>query len=213
MGKHPLVYPSDGFSKLLTRVTEIRFHGRGGQGAVTAATLLVNAAVREGKWGQSIPSFGAERRGAHVLAFARIAEEPVPVHSMVRRPHIVVVLDPSLVVVESERRKVLSGLRPGGIVVANTPRPPRLSGSYRVYHVDATGIAEELGLVVAGWPVVNTAMLGALARASGVVGIDSVVEAITGYWSGRVAELNAEAARRAYQETRLAALETVAARR
>ncbi len=201
-----------GFLEALQRAVELRFHGRGGQGAVTAATLLVRAAMIEGKWGQSIPSFGAERRGAHVLAFARIAEKPIPVHSMVRRPHVVVVLDPSLVYVESERVKVVRGIRPGGVVVANAPRPPRLETGARLYTVNATRIAEELGLVVAGWPVVNTAMLGALAKATGVVSIDSVVEAILGYWSGRVAELNAEAARRAYQETREAIAERVAAR-
>ncbi|NOZ88433.1 MAG: pyruvate ferredoxin oxidoreductase [Crenarchaeota archaeon] len=201
-----------GFLEALQRAVELRFHGRGGQGAVTAATLLVRAAMIEGKWGQSIPSFGAERRGAHVLAFARIAGRPVPVHSMVRRPHVVVVLDPSLVYVESERAKVVRGIRPGGVIVANVPKPPRLEAGARLYTVNATRIAEELGLVVAGWPVVNTAMLGALAKATGVVSIDSVVEAILGYWRGRVAELNAEAARRAYRETREAIVERVAAR-
>jgi pyruvate ferredoxin oxidoreductase gamma subunit len=182
-------------------VTELRLHGRGGQGAVTAATLLVSAALREGKWGQAIPSFGAERRGAHVLAFARVGEKPVPIHSQVRRPHVVVVLDPGLILVE--REKVLRGLRPGGVVVANLPSPVDV-GDARLYIVDATRIAKELGLIVAGWPVVNTAMLGALARATGLVGIDSVEAAIREFWADRprVAELNARAARRAYEEAK-----------
>jgi len=195
---------SQGFYATLRReVTELRLHGRGGQGAVTAATLLVTAALLEGKWGQAIPSFGAERRGAHVLAFARVSSRPVPIHSQVRSPHVVAVLDPGLLLVEKE--KVLHGLRPGAAVVANLPAPVDV-GRARLFYVDATRIAKELGLVVAGWPVVNTAMLGALARATGLVGIDSVVEAIRRFWSSRpkVAELNAEAARRAYEQVRLA---------
>jgi 2-oxoacid:acceptor oxidoreductase gamma subunit (pyruvate/2-ketoisovalerate family) len=185
----------------LRETIELRFHGRGGQGAVTAATLLVQAALYEGKWGQAIPSFGAERRGAHVLAFARIAPRPVPVHSMVRRPSVLVVLDPGLFVVERER--VLSGFREGGKIVANLPEPIELGVKATLYYVNATRIAKELGLVVAGWPVVNTAMLGALAKATGLVSIDSIVRAIKEYWAGRpkVAEANAEAARRAYEET------------
>jgi len=194
--------PEASFYQALRReVTEVRFHGRGGQGAVTAATLLVSAALLEGKWGQAIPSFGAERRGAHVLAFARVAPRPVPIHSQVRSPHVVTVLDPGLLL--AERSKVLHGLRPGGIVVANLPKPLGAGGA-RLFHVDATRIAKELGLVVAGWPVVNTAMLGALARATGLVGIEAVEEAIRGFWSSRprVAELNAKAARLAYEQTR-----------
>jgi pyruvate ferredoxin oxidoreductase gamma subunit len=197
------------YELLRREVTEIRFHGRGGQGAVTAATLLVSAALHEGKWGQAIPSFGAERRGAHVLAFARVSGKPVPLHSQVRSPHVVAVLDPGLLLVE--REKVLHGLRPGAVVVANLPAPVPV-GDARLYYVDATRIAKELGLVVAGWPVVNTAMLGALARATGIVGIDAVVAAIQEFWSSRprVAELNARAARRAYEETREAGVREAA---
>ena len=96
--------------------------------------------------------------------------------------------------------------------MANLPAPVDV-GDARLFYVDATRIAKELGLVVAGWPVVNTAMLGALARATGLVSIDSVVDAIMEFWSGRerVAELNAEAARRAYRETRPAGAAEAAA--
>ncbi len=194
----------DGLYKLLReKSVEIRFHGRGGQGAVTAATLLVAAALNEGKWGQAIPSFGAERRGAHVLAFARVSEKPVPIHSQVRWPKIIVVLDPGLLLVEEERKRVLAGASSDTIIVANTPEPVNVGG-VKLYYVDATRIARELGLVVAGWPVVNTSMLGALAKATGIVSIDSVLKAIKSYWPGRLGELNAEAAKRAYNETRLA---------
>ncbi len=194
---HPVI---DSLSAL-RETTELRFHGRGGQGAVTAASILVQAALLEGKWGQAIPSFGAERRGAHVLAFARIAPRPVPVHSMVRRPDVLVVLDPGLLMVERDR--VLAGIKPGVKIVANLPEPIDLGGiGARLYVVNATRIAKELGLVVAGWPVVNTAMLGALARATGLVSIDAVMEAIRLFWEARpkIAEANAMAAKRAYEE-------------
>ncbi|MET1127795.1 MAG: 2-oxoacid:acceptor oxidoreductase family protein [Thermoproteota archaeon] len=196
------------FLEVVDKVTEVRIHGRGGQGAVTAASLLVSAAVLEGKWGQAIPLFGAERRGAHVYAFARIAPKPVPLHSQVRRPSVVVVLDPSLIAVATDR--VLVGVRPGGAVVANLPPkkarqllPKVVESGLKLYVVDATSIAEELGLVFAGWPAVNTAMLGALVRATGIVSLSSIEKAIRLQWrhNERLAEANAEAARKAYAGT------------
>jgi pyruvate ferredoxin oxidoreductase gamma subunit len=195
-------------SEIVNKVTEIRIHGRGGQGAVTAASVLVSAAVLEGKWGQAIPLFGAERRGAHVYAFARIAPKPVPLHSQVRRPSVVVVLDPSLVAVDTN--KVLAGVRSGGTVVANLPPekarqllPKVLESGLKLYAVDATSIAKELGLVFAGWPAVNTAMLGALVKATGIVSLSSIEKAIRLQWrrNERLAEANAEAARKAYAGT------------
>ncbi len=176
---------------------EIRFHGRGGQGAVTAANLLVDAAIREGKYAQAFPHFGAERRGAPVVAFARISDRPIEVHSQIEEPDIIVVLDPRLF----ELTDVLSGLKPGGTVVANARRVPVERGRYKAYCVNATRIAIELGLVVSGWPVVNTSILGALSRATRIVGLESIVWAIKNNFRGRLGELNAEAARRAYEQT------------
>ena len=190
-------------SQLLTimrSMREIRFHGRGGQGAVTAAYILVRAAIEEGMWGQAIPSFGAERRGAHVRAFARIAPKPLPLHSTVKSPHIVVVLDPHLL-----REDVFEGVRREctAIVNAGESESVKAPENCSVYRVDATRIARELGLVVAGWPVVNTAMLGAFAKATSVVGIEAIVSAIKSYWDTkpRVGELNAKAAQIAYDRT------------
>ena len=177
-------------------LTELRFHGRGGQGAVTAANLLAAAAVLEGKYAQAFPHFGAERRGAPVVAFARVSDRPIERHSQIRNPDVVVVLDPALV----ELVDVTAGLKPGGVVVINAPRRPSGLRADRVVCVDATRIARELGLVVAGWPVVNTGILGALARATGIVSLDFVVKAIQAQWPGKTGELNAEAARRAYEE-------------
>ncbi len=165
---------------------------------VTAAQLLVAAAVQEGKWGQAIPLFGAERRGAPVVAFARISKKRLTLHSMVRKPDIVVVLDPSIMRVVD----VTQGLKPGGKVVVNAKDEVNVvRGDVEIYMVDASSIARKLGLVVAGWPVVNTAMLGALARL-GLVGLESVVSVVRGRWSGELAEKNVQAVIQAYESTR-----------
>ncbi len=177
---------------------EIRFHGRGGQGAVTAANLLVRAALLEGKWGVSFPFFGAERRGAPVTAYARISDGPLKIHQQIYEPDIIVVLDPKI----PSLVDVSDGLKDDGIAVVNSPSKPDNVKASKIYFVDATGIALELGLVVAGWPVVNTSMLGALVKATGIVSIDSVVSAIKEWWKGRVGELNAKAALRAYEEVK-----------
>ena len=176
---------------------EIRFHGRGGQGAVTAANILADAAVREGKYAQAFPYFGAERRGAPVVAYARISDRPIETHARIEHPDIVVVLDPKIFEVVD----VTSGLKEGGIVVANHPERPPVQGPYKVYCVDATRIAKELGLVVSGWPVVNTTMLGAFAKATGVVSPESIAEAIRAQFSGKLAEKNVQAMLRAVEET------------
>jgi len=179
-------------------IIEIRFHGRGGQGAVTAANILVAAAWKSGLWGQAFPFFGAERRGAPVMAFARLSKKRVMVRSMIRHPDIVVVLDPKL----PELVNVLDGLKPGGKVVINSPSPPKLrKDRYNIYYVDATKIALDLGLVLAGWPLVNTSMLGALAKVIGLP-IENVKEAIIDYIGKKGGELNAKAAERAYNEVK-----------
>ena len=178
-------------------IKEIRIHGRGGQGGVTAAELIARAAYKEGKWVQAFPYFGAERRGAPVRAFARISTEPILVRSQIYNPDYVLVLDESLL----EVANVTEGLKKDGIIVINTRKEPSevdLYG-YRIATVDATGIALELELLVAGLPVVNTAMVGAFAAATGEIKIESVVEAIKEEWRGAVGEKNAKAAVLAYE--------------
>ena len=178
---------------------ELRFHGRGGQGAVTAATILARAALLEGKWAQAIPNFGAERRGAPVEVYARVSDEPIQIHSSVVSPDVVVVLDYELIKIVD----VTQGLKQGGIIVINSPVDRNPFPGYRTHCVDATRIAKELNLVVSGWPTVNTAMLGALSRATGIVSIDSAVKAISEYFSSpTLAKLNGEAAIRSYNETK-----------
>jgi len=178
-------------------IREIRIHGRGGQGGVTAAELIARAAYKEGKWVQAFPYFGAERRGAPVKAFARISDDPILIRSQIYNPDYVIVLDESLLDVAN----VTKGLKRNGIIIINTRKKPSeidLAG-YRVATVDATGIALELGLLVAGLPVVNTAMVGAFAKATGEIRIESVIESIKEEWRGAIGEKNAKAAVLAYE--------------
>lgn len=176
---------------------EIRIHGRGGQGAVTAAQLLAHAAHIEGKYVQAFPYFGAERRGAPVKAFARISDSPILLHSQIYNPDYVVVLDPQL----HKIIDVTEGLKKGGVIVLNTTKSPsELNlGNWHVAVVDATGIALELGLRVAGQPIVNTSMVGAFSRATGEVRLESVLKAIRENWRGSAGEKNARAAELAYE--------------
>jgi len=117
---------------------EIRIHGRGGQGSVTAAELLAHAAFFEGKWTQAFAHFGAERRGAPVKAFARISDEPILVHSQIYNPDYIIVLDPYLY----KLLDVAAGLKRDGIVVMNTTQKPEETniGNSRIATVDATGL-------------------------------------------------------------------------
>lgn len=180
---------------------EIRFHGRGGQGAVTSAELVALAAIEEGKVAQSIPAFGPERRGAPVLAFARLSEaEPIRVRTPVTRPDVVVVLDPGLLQVID----VTEGLKEGGRLVINSAKTPEELRaefdlkSYPMALVDANTIArQELGI-----PITNTTMVGALVRATGAVSLESLEGPFRERF-GRLAEKNLAAMRRAYQETGL----------
>jgi 2-oxoacid:acceptor oxidoreductase gamma subunit (pyruvate/2-ketoisovalerate family) len=176
---------------------EIRIHGRGGQGSVTAAELLAHAAFVEGKSVQAIPFFGAERRGAPVKAFARVSDEPILVHSQIYNPDYVIVLDHAIYKVVD----VTEGLKKGGMIIINTTKKPKEVGmtGWRVATVDATGIALELNLLVAGLPVVNTAIIGAFAKATGEVKLTSVLKAIKDTWSGGAGEKNARAAELAYE--------------
>jgi 2-oxoacid:acceptor oxidoreductase gamma subunit (pyruvate/2-ketoisovalerate family) len=176
---------------------EIRIHGRGGQGAVTAAQLLAHAAFLEGKWVQAFPYFGAERRGAPVKAFTRISDEPILMHSQIYDPDYVIILSPELTQVVD----VTEGLKKDGLILMNTTKKPEeisLNGQ-RIATVDATGIALELGLLVAGFPVVNTAIAGAFAKATGEVKLESFLKTIKETWSGSAGEKNAKAAELAYE--------------
>lgn len=185
---------------------EIKFFGRGGQGAVTAANLLIQAAFKEGKYGLAYPSFGAERRGAVLNAFARIDNKPVNIHQNVYEPDIVVVLDKKIV----QMTNIFEGIKKSGIVIINTDTilsqieeyTRKLNFEGKIFIVDATKICLDMNLVISGWPVVNTAILGALSKATDIIKIESLVETIKENWKGEIGKKNAEACMRAYNETK-----------
>ena len=176
---------------------EIRFHGRGGQGAVTSAELLALAAIEEGKYAQAFPSFGPERRGAPVVAFCRIDDQPIKIRANIYEPNIVVVLDASLLKIVN----VAAGLKPEGILVTTSNDSPEsirkdLGIKNQVAAVDAVKIARE----VLGLPITNTTLLGSLVKVSGLVKKESFLSPLKERF-GRIAEKNIFAFERAFQET------------
>ncbi len=175
---------------------EIRFHGRGGQGAVVASELLAQAAFLDGKQPQSFPFFGVERRGAPVTAYCRVDDRPVGLRTSITAPDAVVVLDPGLLATEP----VADGLKPNGILLVNSPRPPQAliaPAGVRRASVDATRIALAHNLGTPMLPIVNTAVLGALARATGVVSLEGLTRAVGQFVPARPEE-NRLAARDGY---------------
>ncbi|HEC80928.1 MAG TPA: pyruvate ferredoxin oxidoreductase [Thermoplasmatales archaeon] len=182
-------------------LVEICFHGRGGQGAVTAANILAAAALRDGNRGvQAFPFFGAERRGAPVRAFARISDSEINLRSEIYNPDIVIVLDESIMGIVD----VLSGLKQGGTIIVNTRKSPgkfSFSKQFRVATVDATDIAIKHDLLVGGIPVVNTPILGAVPRVLEKVTLASIQEVIRERWSGGLAESNVKATKEAFEST------------
>ena len=181
-----------------SQLIEIRWHGRGGQGAVTSAELVAQAAISESKYAQAFPSFGPERRGAPVLAFVRIdSQQPIRIRAEITQPDIVVVLDPGLLGIVN----VAAGLKENGIVIINTRRSfqdveANFKVKCRLAKVDATTIAKE----TLGVPITNTTMVGALIKATAVVELESLVEPLKRRF-GRLAERNINAMKKAYEET------------
>lgn len=185
---------------------EVRFHGRGGQGAVTAAELLVKALSLEGKYGQSQASYGIERRGAPVMAFLRVEDKPITIRSRIRNPQCVVVLDAQL----PEIVNVVAGLKEGGIAVLNTIKNPeevelgvRLS---KVGVVDATKISSDI-YGRRPIPITNVIMIGALLATTNLVSLSSVIEAIKHRFKGALAESNELAINTAYSSTKVVVYE------
>lgn len=184
-------------------MVEIRMHGRGGQGAVVASKILAKTAFLEGKYVQSFPQFGVERRGAPVAAYVRIADpgETFFVRSLIYEPDHVVVLDPTLL----EAVNVLSGLKDGGWVIVNYPGDPEglgIPGKYKVATVDAAMIAVSHGLGTAAQPIVNTSILGALVNVTHLANLETLLKAIRESAPVKKDE-NAKAAREAYEKVRV----------
>jgi 2-oxoacid:acceptor oxidoreductase gamma subunit (pyruvate/2-ketoisovalerate family) len=185
---------------------EIRFHGRGGQGAVIASKILAVAFFKEGKYVQAFPAFGAERRGAPVSAFTRIDEIPISLRTYIYNPDRVVVLDPTLI----ESIDVTEGMKEGGIIILNSDKDPyqyESFGHFILATVDANRIAVKYGLGTPTAPIVNTAILGAYARATEEIGMESIIEAIKESVPSNK-EANADASMEAFEETRVGKLRT-----
>jgi pyruvate ferredoxin oxidoreductase gamma subunit len=184
-------------------LTEIRWHGRGGQGAVTAAKMVAELALGQGKYFQAFPEYGPERSGAPIVAFTRVSNEPIQVYSGIEHPQIVVVLDPSLLSIVDVTR----GAPQGAIVLVNSEMSPaelrehyKLKPGFRYSTIAATRIATE----TIRRPIPNTPMVGALTRITGLFPIDSVVEFLREDFSKKfppkVVEGNIAAITRSYEE-------------
>lgn len=187
-------------------VFEVRWHARGGQGAVTASRFLAAAALREDKYFQGFPEYGTEREGAPIQAFNRISATKLYRHENVSAPDAVVVLDPTLL----DAVSVMDGLKDDGVLVVNSSEDPSTirakvgaPTSIKVYTVDATKIATES----IGRPITNTAMVGALVKATGLVDYRNVRDELESMFSGRfrasVVQGNLKALDRAYEEVKV----------
>lgn len=179
---------------------QIRIHGRGGQGVVSAAEMLSIAAFTEGRYAQAFPSFGSERMGAPVMAFCRIDDRPIRLREPVMRPDALIIQDPTLL----HEKNLFDGLDPSGYVLINSTR-----------NLDELGIdakladlpeghastipATELAIRYIGRPLPNSTLLGGFAAMTGKLKLDSVLQAIRGKFPGKIGESNAAAAAAAYQ--------------
>jgi 2-oxoacid:acceptor oxidoreductase gamma subunit (pyruvate/2-ketoisovalerate family) len=177
-------------------VKEIRIHGRGGQGAVTAARVLASAFVIEGKYVASFPMYGFERRGAPVAAFTRVDDKPIREKTQVYYPDCMVVIDPTLLKINT----LFNGLKPGGILIVNSPDFNTQADKNLVVAgvIDATKIAlEEIGR-----DIPNTCLCGAFAAVTQWVKLESVIQCLAEYQSGDMLKRNIRSAERGYSEVK-----------
>lgn len=179
---------------------EVRWHGRGGQGAWTASELLARAAIHEGKYIQSFPEFGPERMGAPVASFTRISDEPIKIHCAIYSPDVVAVLDPTLI----KAVPVTKGLKEDGTIIVNSEETPAEmrktlnTDKGRVYTIPAT----EIAIKILGRPITNTAMLGAVASVTGIVKLESIEEVVKKRFRQNIAEKNIAVVNKAYKEVK-----------
>jgi pyruvate ferredoxin oxidoreductase gamma subunit len=175
---------------------EIRVHARAGQGAITTATILANAAFEDGKYALSFPTFGAARMGAPMNAFVRIGDAPIRVRSQIYKPDYVLVQDPTLM----RGYDVVAGLKPDGLAVINTSKKPSelgLKTQARVVTLNAARIAKQ---IMGRADRVNTVLIGAFIAVTGELGVESIQRAINSRFSGKAAESNWKAFLEAYNE-------------
>ena len=181
----------------MNKILEVRWHGRGGQGAWTTSELLARSAILEEKYIQSFPEFGPERMGAPVTSFTRISEEPIRMHCSVYTPDVVAVLDPTLL----KAVDVTSGLKNTGSIVINTKESP--SQMRRTLNTSVGSLwtvpATEIAIKILGRPITNTAMLGAVTRVTGIVSLDSLGKVVKGRFNENLAERNIAIISEAYK--------------
>jgi len=187
----------------MERLVEIRMHGRGGQGVVTAARLLAEAAFLEGKFSQAFPEFGPERSGAPIRAYVRISDEPIEVRSLIYDPNVVVIIDRSL----AASADVVDGLKDDGLVIANLQsaggelvRTLTSKPKAKLFYVDARGIASSFGSV----KMENTVMLGVFAKATNLVSLESLRTVLKARFKESVLESNLKALNAGYTQVRQA---------
>jgi len=184
-------------------IYEIRWHGRGGQGAKTAATLVAEVAIHEGKYSQGFPEYGPERMGAPIRGFTRISERPITIHAAIYSPDCVVVLDDTLLGAVD----VAENLAPDGVMLVNTVlkaaevrKRVALSGAQRLYLIDATGIS----IAEIGRPIPNTPMIGAFIKTTGTIKVESLIDDMKhkfgAKFSQKIIDGNVNAVKRAYNE-------------
>ncbi len=171
---------------------ELVFYGRGGQGVVTASRLLAEAALIEGKYIQAFPEFGPERSGSPVKSYVRISDSMIETHSLIYSPDILTVIDRRI----ASSPSVFSLCKEGGLVVLNSVEVGSKPRRVRLAYVDARGIAGSLGSL----KLENTAILGALARASRIVALDSLEKALESRFGGEMLEKNLKALREGFRE-------------
>ena len=188
------------------KLTEIRWHGRAGQGIVTAGELLAEAALENDMYFQAFPDYGPERMGAPIKAYTRISDEPIDIHYQILSPEVVVVVNPNLLGIVD----VIEGLLEGGIVIVNTPESPEQTrknlhlegGKARVFTVDARGIA----LDTLKRDIPATLMLGAIIRATGLVKLEDTIHAVRETLGAKlrpeIVKANVAALHRAYDEVK-----------
>lgn len=172
---------------------EIRIHGRGGQGVVTAAELLAVAAFEDGKHAQAFPAFGSERMGAPVQSFVRIADHKIRARNQIDKPDYLIIQDSTLI----GAIDVLYGLKPDGMVIVDTEKKPselRLSTKAKVLTIPATKIALE----ILGKAIQNTTLMGAFAGATGLISVEAIKRSVKKRFGGEMGEKNAQAVQKAY---------------
>lgn len=182
-------------------IIEVRWHGRGGQGAWTASELLARTALLEGKYIQSFPEFGPERMGAPVTAFTRISTLPIRIHCAVYDPDVVVVLDSTLL----KTVPVTAGVdREGGVIVVNsTDSPAKVKENLKIEKGKVWTIpATEIAIKILGLPITNTAVLGALAKATGIVSMAGIEKTVKERFRAEIAEKNMGVINQAYEEAK-----------